>query len=107
MDTKDVFRNRSNTIRVQLQSAEEPLVDPAAIERVEVCVGGVTVDSLDSLHVDYDAIEGILTMRLGMIDEINELRTKSYPVAITAYPIGSDEGIAFPGLRVSIKDWCP
>lgn len=107
MISHTVYRNRSNTISVQLQSDDAPLIDPASFEKVEVCVGGVTIDSVDSLHVDYDAIEGVVTMRLGMIDEINELRTKSYPVAITAIPIGGGDGVAFPGLRVSIKDWCP
>jgi hypothetical protein len=70
-------------------------------------VAGITIDSLTSVDVDYDATEGVLTMRLGLIDDINELRTKSYPVSITAYPFGSTDGIAFPGLRISIKDWCP
>lgn len=101
-----VYKGQRNAIQIQLLSDDEPLTDPADIERVEICISGVHVNTEDSSHIQYDSGEGVVTMRLGMVAEIQALPNRVYRVGITAYEIGESSGLAFAGLVVTLKDWC-
>jgi hypothetical protein len=100
-----VYKGQRNAIQIQLLSDDEPLTDPEDIDHVEICVGGVEIES-DSPHVEYDSGEGVVTMRLGLINEIQALPNRVYRVGITAYEVGQIAGLAFSGLVITLRDWC-
>lgn len=101
-----VYKGQRNSIQIQLLSDDEPLTDPADIERVEICVGGITLNTEESSHVEYDSSEGVVTMRLGLDENIQALPSRVYRVGITAYEADQSAGLAFSGLVITLKDWC-
>jgi hypothetical protein len=103
MISHTVYRGRNNEIILQLQSNDAPLDDPAAIDNVELTLGGVTVDSTGSDFIDYDA--GVLTMRLGRVTEVAALVDGNHLVEVTGYGASNDEGIAFGSFMIYLRNW--
>ena len=101
-----VFRGRNNEIVLQLLSDDAPLAAPEVITEVEVSVsdGDEWIDT-GSEHVAYDSEDGTLTMALGRIETFTGLPDGVYQMEVTGFKVDDDNGIAFGGFLIYLRDW--
>lgn len=100
-----VYRNRNNSIVIQLQNNGAV---PAGVVRVDTCISpaGVHVDSTVSPFALYDGVTGTLTLQLGRVPEVIALTGISFVAEITAFVAGDSNGTVFGSFMFTLQDAC-
>lgn len=107
MIRRTVFRGRNNPVVLQLTEDNEPLADPAAFDRIELCIGSteVEVDTTDP-NLTYDNVDGVLTALLGLVAVFTALPDGDYRCKVTGYGPGNAAGTVFGSVVLELRPAC-